>query len=195
MDSSAWDDRYDGAPSLWSMGPNVFVADRLAGKSPAKGVDLACGEGRNAIWLAEAGWDMTGVDFSPVAIQRARERSESVEWVVADVTTWEPPQTLDLVLIAYLHLPPEDITTIVERAAGWLAPGGELFMVGHDRSNLLEGHGGPQDPRILWEVEEITEDLDGLEIVEAGVLDRGVTLDSGDIAIAKDALIRASVPA
>lgn len=195
MDSSAWDQRYAGAPSLWSMGPNVFVESRLADKSPGTGVDLACGEGRNAIWLAERGWDMTGVDFSPVAMQRARERSHAVEWVVADVTTWEPSKTLDLVLIAYLHLPPGDVAAIAGRARRWLGPGGELFMVGHDRSNLTEGHGGPQDPQILWRVDEMADELNGLVIVEAGVLDREVLLEGGEAAIAKDALIRAAVPA
>ncbi|HEX2404019.1 MAG TPA: class I SAM-dependent methyltransferase, partial [Acidimicrobiia bacterium] len=132
MDAADWDERYRGHEHLWSVTPNLFVADRLGGAPPGRGLDLAAGEGRNAIWLASLGWDMTAVDFSEVAVDKARAQSEAVDFVVADVRTWEPEQGFDLVLIAYLHLTPPDYETVVRRVENWLSPGGELFLIGHD---------------------------------------------------------------
>lgn len=188
MDVTGWDERYRSTDRLWSAEPNVFVADRLTGLEPGVGLDLASGEGRNAIWLAERGWDMTAVDFSAVAAERGREHSDSVEFVVADVLTWEPDRHYDLVLIAYLHLDESEFEPLVRRVAGWLLPGGELFMVGHDRSNLEHGVGGPPALEVLWDVDQIVSWLEGLEIVEARVLEREV---EGEERKARDALIRA----
>lgn len=189
MDATDWDEKYRAADRLWSVEPNIFVADRLGSHRPGSGLDLASGEGRNAIWLAEQGWDMTAVDFSGTAVERGRQLSEEVEWVVADVRTWEPPDggLFDLIVVAYLHLPMEDLEAVTRRALGWLAPGGELFLVGHDRTNIEHGVGGPQYPEILWDVEEIVPWLAGLDILEAEVVEREVPGDK----VALDALIRA----
>lgn len=189
MDSASWDLRYREAGRLWGDAPNLFVADRLAHHAPGRGVDLAAGAGRNAIWLAEEGWEMTAVDFSEVAVARGRERSERVRFVVADVTRWEPDTGVDLVLIAYLHLHPGRMETVVRRAPGWLTDGGELFMVGHDRSNLERGHGGPQEADLLWSVDVFLTWVEGLTLIEAGVVRRPVETDSG-VVFARDALIR-----
>jgi SAM-dependent methyltransferase len=190
MEANDWDDRYRSTDRLWSAEPNTFVADRLSDREPGVGLDLASGEGRNAIWLAERGWEMTAVDFSSVAIERGREHSAEVEFVVADVLNWQPERSYDLVLVAYLHLVLADFEPLIRRVATWLRPGGELFMVGHDRTNIEHGVGGPQYPEVLWEIEEILPWLEGLDIVEAGVVEREVEIDHG-AALARDALIRA----
>jgi SAM-dependent methyltransferase len=190
LDASAWDERYQGADHLWSEGPNLFVADRLGQASPGKGLDVAAGEGRNAIWLADQGWEMTAVDFSEVAVERGRHHApDNVRFVVADILDWEPEQTFDLVLIAYLHLEEDSFHSVVKRANDWLEPYGELFMIGHDRSNLEHGHGGPQVPEILWDVPTIVGWLDGSRLVEAGVVRRPVETPEG-VVFARDALIR-----
>lgn len=191
MDSSAWDEKYRAAERLWSAGPNLLVEDRLADHTPGIGVDLASGEGRNAIWLAGLGWDMTAVDFSTIALDRGRESSQDVTFVEADVLTWEPDSEIDLVLIAYLQLEAEPLSDIVRRCGRWLRAGGELFMIGHHISNISEGIGGPQVMEILWDVDLMLEWLGDLRVIEAGVVDRPVEVD-GDIRYAKDALLRAA---
>lgn len=188
MDAAGWDDRYRSTDRLWSAEPNIFVADRLSDLEPGVGLDLASGEGRNAVWLAERGWDMTAVDFSAVAAERGREHSDDVEFVAADVLTWEPDRQFDLVLIAYLHLEEDEFAPLLRRVVTWLAPGGELFMVGHDRSNLEHGVGGPPRPEVLWDVDRIVSWLEALDIVEARVLEREV---EGEERTARDAVIRA----
>jgi SAM-dependent methyltransferase len=190
VDAGDWDDRYRATDRLWSAEPNVFVADRLGSQRPGTGLDLASGEGRNAIWLAEQGWDMTAVDFSAAAIERGRAASDEVSWVVADIRTWEPDDVYHLVVIAYLQLSVEEFEPLIRRVVTWLTPGGELFMVGHDRSNIEHGVGGPQVPAVLWDVEEIVPWLNGLDILEAEIVEREVVGDDGP-RVALDTLIRA----
>jgi len=197
MDAEAWDERYRIADRLWSSTPNIFVADRLADHEPGVGLDLASGEGRNAIWLAERGWDMTAVDFSSVALDRGRAISDRVHFVEADVLSWQPDRTstartraFDLVLIAYLQIEAEPLSELVGRAIGWLDEGGELFMVGHDISNLDEGVGGPQVAELLWDFDLMLEWLGDLRLIEGGVFPRPVEVD-GDVRHALDTLVRA----
>jgi SAM-dependent methyltransferase len=193
VDSQEWDERYSEHDHLWSVTPNLFVADRLNGAKPGRGLDVASGEGRNAIWLASLGWEMTAVDFSEVATARGRSHSDDVDFVVADVTAWEPDEVFDLILMAYLHLTASDFEDLVRRSRSWLAPGGEMFLIGHDVSNIDQGWGGPQYPEILWDVPVVVEWLEGMTVVEAAVVNRPVETEEGR-RYARDALIRARVP-
>ncbi len=193
MDASGWDDRYSGKELVWSAEPNQFVESRLKNVPPGSGVDLACGEGRNAIWLSRRGWSMVGVDFSPVAIERARSLEDSVAWEVADVTAWAPDSTLDLVLISYLHLGGDVVGDLIRRSVTWLRPGGLLLAVGHDQSNLDDGYGGPQDLGVLWDVDELVEDAEGADVLEAGVVARPVDVEGVTVS-AMDALIYLRAP-
>lgn len=190
MNQADWDEKYQAAERLWSAEPNLFVADRLAHHVPGRGLDLAAGEGRNAAWLAELGWTMTGVDFSPVALERARQGAPRVSWEMGDVRDWEPVHQFDLVLIAYLQMVPEELELVVRRAASWLDPGGELFLIGHDRTNLEHGYGGPSREEVLWDLQLIKEWVGGLEVVEAQRVRRPVDSPDG-MRLARDTLVRA----
>ncbi|MCL7458198.1 class I SAM-dependent methyltransferase [Micromonospora echinofusca] len=183
MDSTAWDERYARAPELvWTAEPNRFVVEEVAGLSPGRAIDLAAGEGRNAVWLAQQGWEVTAVDFSAVAIERgrelARQRDVSVDWQVADVTAYEPPADgVDLVLIAYLHLPAAEIAAVLSHARRAVRRGGRVLVVGHDVGNLSGGTGGPQDPDILLTPEAVVKELSGLRIRRAETARRPVTVE------------------
>lgn len=167
MDAEAWDQRYAAGELVWSREPNQLVAAELADLAPGTAVDLAAGEGRNAIWLASRGWSATAVDYSQVALDKGvRLTSEvslpgKVTWVCADATTWQPPQPVDLVVMAYFQVPAEDRRRAVRSAATMLHPGGTLLLVAHDSTNLTEGTGGPQDPRVLMTAEDVLGDLAG----------------------------------
>ncbi|MHC1557879.1 class I SAM-dependent methyltransferase [Actinomycetospora sp. C-140] len=163
MDADAWNARWAERERLRSETPNRWVHEVLAHRSPGRALDLACGDGRDAVWLAQRGWEVTGVDFSATALERAadeaRRRAVVVRWVRADVTRWTPPGPVDLVLIAYLHLPPEERRRVLHTAAASLAPGGTLLVVGHDSANLTRGAGGPQDPAVLYTAQDLVDDL------------------------------------
>ena len=162
MDAGAWDARYAAADQVWSRGPNQFVESELADLPPGSALDLACGEGRNAIWLAGCGWDVTALDFSAVAVERGRRLGGGlpVAWVVGDALTTELPE-VDLTVVAYLQLAAAERRTAVRRGFAALRPGGTLLLVAHDSSNLTEGTGGPQDPAVLYTADDVLADLDG----------------------------------
>ena len=97
MDARAWDDRYAASELVWSREPNQFVAAELADLPPGRAVDLAAGEGRNAIWLASRGWSATAVDFSQVALDKGARLAGDLDvtWVCADATRWDEPAAYD----------------------------------------------------------------------------------------------------
>ncbi len=184
MHAADWDGRY-AARQQWSAEPNALVAELLAGRPLGAAVDLAAGEGRHALWLAARGWRVTAVDFSATGLDRGRSRpgADRITWVTADVLAWDaPPCSLDLVLVAYLHLPEAETTALLRRAVGWLRPGGQLLVLGHDADNPAHGVGGPQDPAILHSVRRLGPvaellDVDRLEQV-ARETPAGTALDT-----------------
>lgn len=190
MDAEAWDTRYAESARVWSAGPNQFVAAELADLAPGRAVDLAAGEGRNAIWLASLGWQVTAIDFSRVAIERGRALSDEVSWMVGDALDVPLPEPLDLALISYLQLPHDEMREVVARAYAALAPGGTFFLICHDASNLRDGVGGPQQPEVLSDADDVLGWLGvGHEVVRAGRVERQVELD-GEPRTAYDVLVR-----
>lgn len=176
MKAEDWDARYASNEPVWSLEPNAWVAQTLAHLEPGAAVDLGAGEGRNALWLASLGWEVTAVDYSAVGLAtgagRAADLGLDVSWVKADATTWVSPDLVDLVLVSYLQLPAAELSRAIGTAAGYLAPGGTLALVGHDRDNLTRGVGGPQDPAVLHSVEELLAAASGLEVVECRQVER-----------------------
>jgi len=160
MDAAGWDERYRGPELVWTAKPNRFVERELAGLPAGRAVDLAAGEGRNAVWLAERGWDVDAVDFSAVALAKAEdlaaERGVRLRTTCADLTDWSTPEpAYDLALIAYLQVPWPQLAQVLRLAATAVRSGGTLLLVGHDASNLEHGFGGPQDPRVLCTAEQV----------------------------------------
>jgi SAM-dependent methyltransferase len=188
-----WNERYSQPGHLWSARPNRFLVAETSDLPPGRALDLACGEGQNSVWLAERGWKAVGVDFSDVAIAKARERAArdgiAAEFTVADLLEYEPEASaFDLVLLLYFHLPPDDLRVVLARAAAALAPGGTLLVIGHDRTNIEHGVGGPSDPTIQYTPDEIAAELTGLEVEKAEQVFRDV---AGADRQAIDALVRA----
>jgi SAM-dependent methyltransferase len=191
-----WDRRYAEVENLWSAKPNRFLVAEVEGLVPGRALDLACGEGQNAIWLASLGWRVDAVDYSPVAIAKGRARAErdgvDVDFAEADLVAYEPrPAAYDLVLMLYLHLPEEDHRPVLARAARSLAPGGTLVLLGHDLLNATEGVGGPSDSSLLYTPDDIAGELEGLEIEKAERVHRDV---AGADRPAIDCLVRAQRP-
>jgi SAM-dependent methyltransferase len=196
---AAWDQRYSGPDLAWGVGPNRFVPGEVTTLAAGRAIDLGTGEGRNAIWLAERGWQVTAVDFSAAGLARAArlaaERAVRVEWVQADLLDYQPaPGHYDLVLIAYLHLPADSLARVFRAAAAAVAPGGTLLVIGHDRDNITRGHGGPQDPGRLYTPAAVAAELDGLVVQRAEQVTRPVRTPDGE-RTAIDTLVRAGRPA
>ena len=170
MDAAAWNARYAASDSVWGAEPNRWVRAYCERLPVGRALDLGCGEGRNARWLARLGWQVHAVDYSDVAVARGRELAATekpsvaarIRWSVADVTTLPVRRrSLDLVLVSYLHLPPAELADVVTRAADGVASRGHLLIVGHDRRNLREGVSGPQDEALLYDAAALRSLLGG----------------------------------
>ncbi|SDD19068.1 class I SAM-dependent methyltransferase [Rhodococcus tukisamuensis] len=187
MDAHDWDARYAGDELTWGAAADPTVVAVATALTAGRALDLGCGEGRNALWLANRGWRVTAVDFSTVALTKGhraaahspRSVRDRVDWVRADVTQVELPPNYDLVLLTYLHLPRSPRRALLRRASAALAPGGTLLLLGH--AAVAHAH-FPVEPETLCLPEELTEDLDGtgLRVVatpQGGGDDAGVATD------------------
>jgi len=134
-----WEERYSGAEPVWSGRVNTQLATLAADLPPGRALDLGCGEGADAIWLAERGWQTTGVDIASTALDRAARAAaergldpELVRWVQADLATWTPDGSYDLVSASFLQSPLDfPRAEVLRRAASAVAPGGHLLLVSH----------------------------------------------------------------
>ncbi len=216
MDAAAdWDKRYSQSELVWGAPPNATVVEHIYGLErrialqpdtpgqapPAlpRALDLACGEGRNTLWLATHGWQVHAVDFSQVGIDKGRtvatRLSRSVrgrvDWRCADVTDLDAAGItgpFELALIVFLHLPAPQRRATLIRAAEMLSPGGTLLMLGHDTTNIADGYrGGPQDPRILFTPDDVVSDLASASDIHIRVAERVHRQTEGRDAI--DALV------
>ncbi|MBP0459040.1 methyltransferase domain-containing protein [Streptomyces montanisoli] len=133
-----WDARYRRSERIWSGDPNTELVKEVAGLTPGRALDLGCGEGADAVWLAGRGWEVTAVDISPVALERARAHAvdagvaDRIDWRTADLGAGFPAGTFDLVSAQFLHSPGEmDREKVLRSAAAAVAPGGVLLVAGH----------------------------------------------------------------
>jgi SAM-dependent methyltransferase len=194
-----WNRRWAGDRRHATTAPSQFLIAEIGDLAAGTALDLACGAGRNAVWLAERGWRVTGVDFSATALGMARdlaaERRVQVEWIEADVAAWTPSaRAYDLVCVMYLQLPAPERKTALAHAAEAVRPGGTLLVVGHDLLNLTEGWGGPTQPDVLFTPDDVVAEIGGLEVQKAQRV-RRVVEEGGASHEAIDALVRARRPA
>lgn len=133
-----WDAHYRERPQVWSGNPNASLIDEAADLTPGQALDVGCGEGADAIWLARQGWQVTAVDVSRVALERAAAAAQAagveglIEWQVHDLARSFPEGSFDLVNVQYLHAPIElPRHQILRRAASVVRRGGTLLVVGH----------------------------------------------------------------
>ena len=181
-----WDERHAAEAPIESREPDPILIEEIKGLRPGRALDLGTGDGRNAVWLATQGWKVTAVDFSSVALDRgrmlAKARRVDVEWELVDLLEWMPPAgAFDLVALFFIHLPPDERRGVYARAAAAVASGGTLLIVGHDRTNLTDGVGGPQDPDLLFTPNEIVTELHGFTVVRAQALRRSSPDEPGPI--------------
>jgi SAM-dependent methyltransferase len=208
MNAADWDERYRAATThrhgrVWSSDPQQVVQELVQDLTPGSALDLGAGDGRNSVFLAQAGWEVTAVDFSAEGIRLARQRAEKVgvaaTWLVADARSYAPDREFDLVIATYLHLSEAESRAVLSAAATWVAPGGHLLVLGHDKANLEAGAPGPSDPDVLYTPELLASCAVGLAIERCERLFRDAGSDpegpDDSAATAVDTLLFASRPA
>lgn len=196
-----WDERYGSADAIWSGNPNPQLVAQVSDLAPGTALDVGSGEGADAIWLAQRGWKVTGLDISAVALDRAAQRAaaagddvaERITWELADVVTWRPTAQFDLVSAQFMHLPQDALRSVHQTLAGAVRPGGTLLIVGHDLSDLETTMGRPRLPDMFFTADDVGATLDPAEwrIVVAERPAREAKDPDGRLITIRDAVLRA----
>jgi SAM-dependent methyltransferase len=145
-DAAEWDARYnENDEAIWSGRPNGRLVAEIAGLTPGQALDVGCGEGADAIWLARSGWTVTAIDISDVAVSRARKAAERagarVDWVCGDVLqAMFPARSFGLVSMQYPALPKAAGDAAVRALLDTVRPGGLLLAVYHDLDDEHREH-------------------------------------------------------
>jgi SAM-dependent methyltransferase len=202
MDQAFWDERYRSSSAVWSGHPNPHLVTEAADLVPGVALDVGCGEGADAIWLAGHGWRVTAVDLSTVALERATARAlevgadvaRRITWLHVDVTDWAPAAaSYDLVSAQFMQLPRGQRKLLHRRLAESVAPGGTLLVVGHHPADLQTGVRRPPMPELYFTASDVAASLDPQ--VWVTVVDESrarTTLDSDDRTItSRDVVLRA----
>lgn len=165
-----WDERYGSRDRLWSGRPNPQLVAQVSELPPGTALDVGCGEGGDAIWLAQRGWTVTGVDVSPVGLKRAAAHAGQAGEGVAGQISWhqtdlftdetEPFGRFDLVNSQYLHLPPEVRERALERMSAAVTLGGRLLITAHHPLDLEIPGLRPNVPELFQTASELAAHLD-----------------------------------
>ena len=196
-----WDEKYSSRSRMWSGEPNPQLVAEVADLPAGEALDLGCGEGADAMWLAARGWSVTGLDVSAVALERAaahaRERGQdaAIEWVQQDLATWVPDRLFDLVTAQFLHSTQMPWQQALQLAAAAVRTGGTLLIVGHHPDGLPPW-GAHHTPEKFFTAEDLARELRIEEpLWRAEVLDsrrRSAVGPDGEAVSLTDAVLRAT---
>ncbi|MBB4853679.1 SAM-dependent methyltransferase [Mycobacteroides chelonae] len=199
-DEKSWDEFYQSHNALWSGNANPQLVKEVSTLPPRDALDAGCGEGGDAIWLAQRGWQVTGMDFAETALRRAAdnatkadpELAKRITWAQADLTTWQPSRRFDLVTSHFMHLPTKLREPVFAALAAAVAPGGTLLIVGHHPSDIQAAIGRPDLPDWYFTAEDVADTLDPdrWNVLVAESRNRTFTRDGEEFDIA-DAVLRA----
>ncbi|NHC14995.1 methyltransferase domain-containing protein [Motilibacter deserti] len=165
FDEGFWEERYAGPEKVWSGRPNPQLVAEAEGLAPGRALDVGCGEGADAVWLAARGWQVDGADISPSALKKAASHADDegvgdrCRWLHADLAEWVPDAgAYDLVSAQFMHLPPQQLQAAQARFARAVAPGGSLLVVGHARSMFEED--GHHPAEMFFTADDVVRTLD-----------------------------------
>jgi SAM-dependent methyltransferase len=199
FDGTFWDELYRSRSAVWSGNPNIHLVNEVSGLAPGTALDVGCGEGADAIWLAERGWRVTAADISSVALERARavevadDVARRIEWLHTDLVASEPPSSYDLVSAHFMHLPRAPRELLFRRLAASVKPHGTLLIVGHHPSDLQTTVPRPPTPELFYTAAEVAALLepDDWDIVVEASRERATTDPAGRTVTIHDVVLRA----
>lgn len=177
-----WNKRYNSHRFIYGRKPNKYIADKLVEFSPGKILFPAESEGRNAIFAAQNQWQPTAVDFSEIAIEKAKRWAKSahldIRFITHDFITWPGPKFFfDVVAVTFLHLPRKYRPDLHKKLIEYIKPGGHLLMEVFHTNQLTKNSGGPRKQSMLYTTEEIAKDF--AQIHTHQLIQKKVNLDEG----------------
>jgi thioredoxin reductase/2-polyprenyl-3-methyl-5-hydroxy-6-metoxy-1,4-benzoquinol methylase len=200
VEQDAWEERYRAKPAIWSGRPNPQLVAEVAGLTPGRALDVGCGEGADAIWLAERGWRVDAVDIATTALERAAANAAAagtgiaarIGWTHADLRKQPPAEgAYHLVSAQFMHLPSEQRRDLFARLAAAVAPGGTLLIVGHHPSDLRTTAHRMHFPDMMFTAEEVATTLDPgtWEVLTAEARPRATVDPDGRDTVIHDAVL------
>ena len=199
FDEDAWNQRYRESERIWSANPNPQLVAEVTGMAPGRALDVGCGEGADAIWLARQGWNVVATDISSVALGRATQHAEDtdlraatrIEWRHVDLLAAPPDaESFDLVSAQFMQLPPEPRVRLFTALAASIRAAGTLLVVGHHPSDMATGVRRPPVPDRFFAAEDIASLLDtSWTVVVSEARSRRVTTAEGDETTVHDAVL------
>lgn len=191
-----WDERYAASGDVWSGAPNPQLVEEVTGLEPGRALEIGCGEGADAIWLATQGWHVTATDFSCVGLGKAAKAAEAagvsgmIEWRELDARHFTPgPEHWDLVHAHYLHIDIDEVRSLIAGLAQVITPGGTLLVVGHHPADIEAGLRRP-NANLLYTAEDLAAALpEGEWDISAESRTRPATGPDGEPATATDAVL------
>jgi len=199
-DGKFWDELYRSRSAVWSGNPNIQLVSEVADLTPGTALDVGCGEGADAIWLAERGWRVTAADISSVALERARAAMVSVDvarridWLHTDLVAGAPPSaSYDLVSAQFMQLPREPRELLFRRLAASVKPQGTLLVVGHHPSDLQTTASRPPLPELFYTAADVAALLEpnNWDIIVEASRERSTTDRAGRTIAIHDTVLRA----
>lgn len=174
-----WDERYSAEEYVYGKDPNTFLANAAGNIPKGKVLCLAEGEGRNAVYLAEQGYEVVAVDSSSIGLDKARklakERGVDIETVVADLAHFDiTPQSWDGIVSIFAHVPPQVRKALHKKVVQGLRPGGVLILEAYRPDQLKYKTGGPPVEEFMMTLQGLEEELAGLKFEYGVELDRDV---------------------
>ncbi|TDQ18509.1 methyltransferase family protein [Algoriphagus boseongensis] len=193
-----WNSRYQESEYAYGTEPNEFLKEKLEGLTPGMALFPAEGEGRNAVFAAQKGWDVTAFDFSESAKVKAQklasERGVEINYQVASFEEFEAKESsFDLLVLIFAHFLPSKRKEYHRKLSQFLKPGGlvilEAFSKNHIQFNSVnEKAGGPKDPEFLFSEENLKADFSGFEILQLEVVEK--ELKEGNYHVGKSSVIQ-----
>lgn len=196
-----WEEFYQDRGQIWTGNPNELLVREVAGLTPGTALDLGCGEGGDAVWLAQQGWRVTAVDVSATALRRAGAHAEEagvadrIEFAEHDLAQTFPEGYFDLVSAQFFHSPvaqADERTKVLRRAAEAVASDGVLLIAGHAGWASFVEH-----PHVDVHFPTMDEVLDGLAIAPdewrvetADAVERELTGPDGQLGTRSDTILR-----
>lgn len=192
-----WDGRYAGSERMWSGRPNAVLVREAADLKPGRALDLGCGEGADAVWLAARGWSVVAADISQVALERAEEHARdaglggAIHWQRHDLTETFPSGSFDLVSAHFFHSPFEmPRERILRQAASAVAPGGVLLVVGHAAFPQGHPHADAELPTPQQVYDQLEVRAEAWELLTAEEHEQEYTDREGQPAVRRDNVLK-----
>jgi SAM-dependent methyltransferase len=194
LSQEGWEERYQvKEDAIWSGNPNAVLVTEVADLPPGRALDVGCGEGADAVWLAQRGWQVTGTDISTVALARAATHSSDVDWQHVDLLKAPPaPRSYDLVTAHFMQLPPAERIALYGHLAEAVEPGGTLLLVGHHPDGMPGGHARGHMAVLTFTAEDLAAELsDEWDVQKVEARSRQVVGPEGSEITLIDAVLRA----